>query len=61
MLVLHIKFREENNVNHKTVFGGIIQLTAYTAQDIVQAITQFYTKNESDMQRTVMQRMVNLQ
>ncbi|KAL0161425.1 hypothetical protein M9458_045150, partial [Cirrhinus mrigala] len=54
MLVLYIKYREENNVNHKTVFGGIIQLTACTAQDIVQAITQFYTKHELDMQRMVM-------
>lgn len=54
MLVLYIKYREENNVNHKTVFGGIVQLTACTARDIVQAITQFYTKHKLDMQRMVM-------
>ncbi|KAL1270815.1 hypothetical protein QQF64_029831 [Cirrhinus molitorella] len=51
MLVLYVKYREENSVNHKTVFGRIIQLTACTAQDIVQAITQFYTKHKLDMQR----------
>lgn len=34
MLVLYIKYREENDVNYKTVFGGIIQLTACTAHDI---------------------------
>ena len=38
----------------KTVFGGIIQLTASTAHDIVQAITQFYSKHGLDMQRMVM-------
>lgn len=54
MLVLYIKFREDNNVNHKTVFGSIIQLIACTAKDIVQAITQFYTKHKLDMQRMVM-------
>lgn len=36
------------------MFGGIIQLTACTAQDIVQAITQFYSKHGLDMQRMVM-------
>lgn len=40
MLVIYIKVRGENDVSYKTVFGGIIQLTACTAQDIVQAITQ---------------------
>lgn len=32
----------------------IIQLTARTAQDIVQAITQFDSKRGPDMQRMVM-------
>lgn len=54
MLVIYIKYREENDVNYKTVFGGIIQLTACTAKDIVQAITQFYFKHGLDMQRMVM-------
>ena len=36
------------------LFGGIIQLTAYTAHDIVQAITQFYSKHGLDLQRMVM-------
>ena len=34
MPVLYIKYREENDVSYKTVFGGIIQLTACTAHDI---------------------------
>ena len=54
MLVLHIKYREENKVTHETVFGGIVQLTACTTRDIVQATTQFYTKHDLDMQRMVM-------
>ncbi|XP_049575131.1 zinc finger protein 862-like [Syngnathus scovelli] len=52
MLVVYIKYRDD--VNYKTVFGGIIQLTACTAQDIVQAITQFCSKHRLDMQRMVM-------
>ncbi|KAI7790540.1 putative zinc finger protein 862-like [Triplophysa rosa] len=44
MLVLYIKYREENDVNYKTVFGGIIQLTACTAHDI----------HRLDLQRMVM-------
>ena len=54
MLVLYIKYREKNEINYKTVFGGIIQLTACTAHDIVQAITQFYSKHGLDLQRMVM-------
>ena len=54
MLVLYIKYREEHDVNYKTVFGGIIQLAACTAHDIVQAITQFYSKHGLDFQRMVM-------
>ncbi|CAL9687293.1 unnamed protein product [Knipowitschia caucasica] len=54
MLVLYIKYREVNYVNYKTVFGGITQLTACTAQDIVQAITQFYFNHGLDIQRMVM-------
>lgn len=54
MLVLYIKYREENDVNYKTVFAGIIQLTACTAHDFVQAITQFYSKHGVDLQKMVM-------
>ena len=35
------------------LFGGIIQLTGCTAQDIVLAITQFYYKHRLDLQRMV--------
>ena len=54
MLVLYIKYREENDVSYKTEFGGIIQLTSCTAPAIVEAINQFYTKHRLDMQRMVM-------
>jgi len=54
VLVLYFKYREQNNVNHKTVFGGIIQLAACTAQNTAQAIAQFYTKHALDLQRMVM-------
>ena len=33
-LVLHIKYREENNISHKLVFTGVIQLTSCTVQDV---------------------------
>ena len=36
------------------MFSGIIQLTACTAHDIVQAITQFYSKHGLDLERMVM-------
>lgn len=54
MLDLYIKYREKNDVNYKTVFGGISQLTACSAPNIVQAITQFYSKHGLDLQRMVM-------
>lgn len=54
MLVLYIKYREAKDVNYKTEFGGIIQLKSCTAPAIVEAITQFYSKHELDMQRMVM-------
>ena len=54
MLVLYIKYREENDVSYKTEFGGIIQLTSCTAPAIVEVINQFYTKHRLDMQRRVM-------
>ena len=54
MLVLYIKYRKANDFTQTTEFGGIIQLTSCTAPAIVEAITQFYSKHELDLQRMVM-------
>ena len=54
MLVMYFKYREENDVSCKTVFGGIIQLKACTAHDLVKAITDFYSSHELDLQKMVM-------
>ncbi|KAL7378014.1 hypothetical protein ABVT39_007455 [Epinephelus coioides] len=54
MLVMYFKYREENDVSYKTVFGGIVQLKACTACDLVEAITNFYSSHELDLQRMVM-------
>lgn len=43
MLVLYIKFREQNQFTYKTEFAGIIQLARCRAQDIANAIIKFYT------------------
>ena len=50
MLVLYFKYRSRNSLVHKTVFGGIIQLTA----SHVQAIYEFYNEHEIDINRLVM-------
>nr|XP_055048997.1 protein FAM200C-like [Misgurnus anguillicaudatus] len=54
MLVLYIKFREQNQFAYKTVFAGIIQLARCSAQDIADAITQFYTDHGLDLQKMAM-------
>ncbi|CAK6949836.1 zinc finger protein 862-like [Scomber scombrus] len=51
---LSLKKKEENDVNCKTVFGGIVQLKACTAHDLVKAITDFYSSQELDLQKMVM-------
>lgn len=54
MLVLYIKFREKDEVHHKTVFAGIIQLSGCSAQDIVDAIVKFYADHGLDLNKMVM-------
>lgn len=54
MLVLYIKFREKDEVHHKTVFAGIIQLSGCSAQDIVDAIVKFYADHGLDLSKMVM-------
>ncbi|XP_059179040.1 E3 SUMO-protein ligase KIAA1586-like [Physella acuta] len=54
MLILYFKFRPVNSLLYKTVFGGIIQLTACDASALEAAITQYYTEHQLDMNRMVM-------
>ena len=54
VLVLYFKYRSPNSLVYKTVFGGIIQLTAYHAQALEQAIKEFYIEHEIDLNRLVM-------
>lgn len=51
MLVLYIKFREENQVAYKTVFAGIVQLAGCSAQHIADAIIKFYMHHRLDLQK----------
>ena len=54
MLVLYFKHRSPNSPVYKTVFGGIIQLTACHAQALEQAVKEFYNEHEIDLNRLVM-------
>ena len=54
VLVLYFKYRSPNSLVYKTVFGGIIQLTACHAQALEQAVKEFYNEHEIDLNRLVM-------
>jgi len=54
VLVLYFKYRSPNSLVYKTVFGGIIQLTACHAQALEQAIKEFYNKHEINLNCLVM-------
>ncbi len=54
MLVLYIKFREQNQVAYKTVFAWIVQLAGCSAQHIADAIIKFYIDHWLDLQKMVM-------
>lgn len=54
MLILYTKFRPLNDLNYKTVFAGILKLTACDSRSIVAAIKNFYANNNLDMQKMVM-------
>ena len=51
---MYFKYRSPNALVYKTVFGGIIQLTACHAQALEQAIKEFYNEHEIDLNRLVM-------
>ena len=54
VLVLYFKYRFPNLLIYKTVFGGIIQLTACHAPALEQAIKEFYNEDEIDINCLVM-------
>ena len=54
MLILYFKFRPVNSLFYKTVFGGIIQLSACDASALEAAITLYYTEHQLEMNRMVM-------
>ena len=54
VLVLYFKYRSPNSLVYKTVYGGIIQLTACHAQALKQAIKEFYNEHEINLNRLVM-------
>jgi hypothetical protein len=54
MLILYMKFRNESESNHKTVFAGIIKITSCDSASILGAIRKFYLENELNLNQMVM-------
>ena len=54
MLIIYIKYRPAAATCHKTVFAGIMKLTACDSRSIFEAIKQFYLENNVDVQKIVM-------
>ena len=54
VLLLYFTYRSPSSLVYKTVFGGIIQLTACHAQALEQAIKEFYNEHEIDLNHLVM-------
>ncbi|XP_070611776.1 zinc finger protein 862-like [Erythrolamprus reginae] len=54
MLVLYVKFRPCNATIYKTMFIGILQLSACNSTAITTAIKEFYAANNIDIQKMVM-------
>ncbi|KAJ1104278.1 hypothetical protein NDU88_001690 [Pleurodeles waltl] len=54
MLILFFKFRSVTSTEHKTVFGGIVTLSACNAEAITLAVKDFYTANKLDLMKKVM-------
>jgi len=54
MLIIYIKYRPAATACHKTVFAGIVKLTACDSRSIFEAIKQFYMENNGDVQKIVM-------
>ena len=54
MLIIYIKYRPVTSKCHKTVFAGIVKLTACDSRSILAAIQQFYIENNIDLRKIVM-------
>lgn len=54
LLMIYIKHRKENEVSYRTEFCGIVELTTRCGQSIAEAVVQFYSRHELDLQRMVM-------
>ncbi|XP_069068967.1 E3 SUMO-protein ligase KIAA1586-like [Pleurodeles waltl] len=54
MLILYFKFRSVTSTEHKTVFGGIVTLSACNAEAITTAVKEFYAANKLDLMKMVM-------
>src|SRR5688572_8253406 len=54
MLIIYIKYRPAAATCHKTVFAGIVKLTACDSRSISEAIKQFYLEINVDVQKIVM-------
>ena len=54
MLIIYIKYRPAAATCHKTVFAGIVKLTACDSGSIFEAIKQFYLENNVDVKKIVM-------
>ncbi|XP_069092819.1 E3 SUMO-protein ligase KIAA1586-like [Pleurodeles waltl] len=54
MFILCFKFRSVTSTEHKTVFWGIVTLSACNAEAITTAVKDFYTANKLDLIKMVM-------
>ncbi|KAK0062779.1 E3 SUMO-protein ligase [Biomphalaria pfeifferi] len=54
MLILYMKYRNENESIYKTMFAGILKVIACDSLSIFQAIQNFYIENGFDLNKMVM-------
>ena len=54
MLIIYIKYRPAGTKSHRTVFAGMVKLTACDSGSIFSAIKEFYMTNNLDFQKMVM-------
>ncbi|XP_069056629.1 E3 SUMO-protein ligase KIAA1586-like [Pleurodeles waltl] len=54
MLILYFKFRSVTSTEPKTVFGGIVKLSACKEETITIAVKDFNTANKLDLMKMVM-------
>lgn len=54
MLIIYIKYRPAGTKCHRTVFCGMVKLTACDSRSIFSAIKEFYMTNNLDLKKMVM-------